>query len=186
MRVEPEISLTKFRAAAVCAAVRISPRNASSTFLGARRCSPLTDIVDAVVSDLADGYGTVDNNTITGNKVSGAQLYDAIDLCSDHNTVRSNILYGSAESGVHLDDTCGGTGNNNSVTSNTINEACAGILTGTGTTGNTTSPDTFFNVLNTTMAGDTCTPPPPPGAKGGASRKHASLRPAPFNPMKRK
>ena len=136
------------------------------------------------VSDVADGYGVADNTTITSNKVSGTQLYDAIDLCSNHNTARSNMLFGSAESGVHLDDTCGGTGNNNTVTSNTINEACAGILTGTGTTGNTVSPDTFFNVINTTQSGDTCTAPPT-GLKGG-TRKQGALRPAPYNPMKRR
>lgn len=135
-------------------------------------------------SDVADGYGVADNTTITSNKVSGTQLYDAIDLCSNHNTARSNMLYGSAESGVHLDDTCGGTGNNNTVTSNTINEACAGILTGTGTTGNTVSPDTFFNVINTTQSGDTCSAPPT-GAKAGTQRR-AALRPAPYNPMKRR
>jgi hypothetical protein len=137
------------------------------------------------VSDNFFGYGLADNNTITSNKISGTQLYDAIDLCSNHNTVRSNIVYGSAESGVHLDDTCSGTGNNNSVTQNTINEACAGILTGTGTTGNTVSPDTFFNVINTTQSGDTCTPPPA-GARPEVGKKHAAFRPAPYNPMKRR
>jgi hypothetical protein len=140
------------------------------------------------VSDNFTGYGLADNTTITSNKVSGTQLYDAIDLCSNHNTVRSNMLFGSSESGIHIDDTCSGngnlTGNNNTVTNNTINEACAGILTGTGTTGNTISPDTFFNVTNTTQAGDTCTAPPT-GAKQGAG-KRAALRPAPYNPVKRK
>ena len=36
MRVDPEIALTKFRAAAVWAAVRISPRWASAAFRGGR------------------------------------------------------------------------------------------------------------------------------------------------------
>ena len=36
MRVDPEMSLTKFLAAAVWAAVRISPRWASSAFRGGR------------------------------------------------------------------------------------------------------------------------------------------------------
>ena len=48
MRVEPEISLTKFRAAAVWAAVRISPRWASSAFRGARGGSPSTWTIEAV------------------------------------------------------------------------------------------------------------------------------------------
>ena len=48
MRVEPEISLTKFRAAAVWAAVRISPRCASSALRGARDGSPATWTIEAV------------------------------------------------------------------------------------------------------------------------------------------
>jgi hypothetical protein len=139
------------------------------------------------VSDNFDGYGLADNTTITSNKVSGTQLYDAIDLCSNHNTARSNLLYGSSESGVHLDDTCSGngnlTGNDNTVSSNTIDEACAGILTGTGTTGNTISPDTFFNVTNTTQSGDTCLATPAPAKQRAGKR---AFRPAPYNPMKRK
>jgi len=44
------------------------------------------------------------------------------------------------------------------LTGNTINEACAGILLGSGS-GNTTAPNSFLNVTNTTLAGDTCAPP---------------------------
>jgi hypothetical protein len=139
-------------------------------------------------SDNFNGYGLADNTTITSNRVSGTQLYDAIDLCSNHNSARSNLLYGSSESGVHLDDSCSNngslTGNDNTVTSNTINEACAGILTGTGTTGNTISPDTFFNVTNTTQSGDTCLATPAAARLGAGKR--AAVRPAPYNPMKRK
>jgi hypothetical protein len=63
----------------------------------------------------------------------------------------------STEAGIHLDDSCESTGNNNTVKNNNINEACAGILTGTGTSGNVNTPNTIFNVINTVMAGDTCT-----------------------------
>ena len=72
-------------------------------------------------------YGPADNTTITSNRVSGTQIFDAIDVCSNSNTVSKNLIYGSAESGVHVDDSCG-SGNSNTVQNNTINEACAGIL----------------------------------------------------------
>jgi hypothetical protein len=69
-----------------------------------------------------------------------------------------NTISGNAESAVHLDSSCTSTGNNNNVTKNTIQETCAGILEGTGTSFNTTTPNTFFDVTNTTLAGDTCSP----------------------------
>jgi hypothetical protein len=122
--------------------------------------------------------GPADNATVTRNKVVGTQIFDAIDLCSNGNSAKSNLIYGSTESGIHVDDACG-TGNSNVVTNNVINEACAGILTGTGS-GNTTSPNTFNNVTNTTLAGDTC-----PAAIGvsSASKGHQSLlRPSPYRP----
>jgi hypothetical protein len=120
--------------------------------------------------------GPADHTTIMSNKVSGTQLFDAIDVCSNSNTVRSNTIYGSAESGVHVDDSCG-SGNNNTVTNNTVNEACAGILLGTGT-GTTSSPNTFFNVTNTTLAGDVCTSAA--YAKAEGTRAEHALRPSPF------
>jgi parallel beta-helix repeat protein len=132
-----------------------------------------------IVADTDPSYGPADGATITSNKVSGTQIFDAIDVCSSSNTVKSNTIYGSAESGIHLDDSCG-SGNNNSVTANTINEACAGILLGTGSNP-TISPNTFLNVTNTTLAGDVCTPAA--GVKaGGVSQKRPSLRPSPYKP----
>lgn len=128
-------------------------------------------------------YGAADNSIITGNKVAGTQLLDAIDACSSGNIVKSNVIYGSAQSGVHVDDTCG-SGINNTVTSNTINEACAGILLGNGSPTNTVTPNTFFNVTNTTLAGDSCTPPLQ-AKTGGQIKKHQSLRPLPFNPSRK-
>ena len=59
--------------------------------------------------------------------------------------------------------------NNNTITGNTINEACAGILLGMGL-GNTVTPNTFMNVGNTTLAGDSCSPTLTP------QEKHSSLR----------
>lgn len=123
-------------------------------------------------------YGPGDNTSITSNKVAGTQIFDAIDLCSNSNTVKSNTIYGSTESGVHIDDACG-SGNNNSVTNNTINEACAGILLGTGT-GETFSPNTFNNVTNTTLAGDVCSAEPIAGSRAGGAQKQQRLRPSPF------
>lgn len=134
--------------------------------------------------------GTADTTTITLNKVAGTQIFDAIDACSNTNTIQSNTIYGSTESGIHLDDSCTGStntsGNNNIASKNIIVEACAGILLGTGM-GNTTSPNTLFDVTNTTLAGDVC---PAAGTGnvegirlGGLSER---LRPSPYRPTKRK
>ena len=132
-----------------------------------------------ITVDTDPTYGPADSNVISYNKVSGTQIFDAIDLCSSSNSARTNTDYGSADSGIHVDDSCG-SGNNNTVTGNTINEACAGVLLGTGT-GNVTSPNTFFNVTNTTLAGDVCTPTPQRGAKRSATKP----RPSPFTPNRK-
>jgi Periplasmic copper-binding protein (NosD) len=117
---------------------------------------------------------TANGTVVKSNHVGGTQNYDAIDLCSDGNIAQLNVIYGSAQSGIHLDDSCSpSTGSSNNVTGNTINEACAGILLGTGTNTNI-SPNTFMNDTNTTLAGDTCTP------LYGPSKKHQSLRPSPY------
>ena len=121
---------------------------------------------------------TANNTFIKSNHVGGTQTFDGIDLCSDGNTAQSNVIYGSAESGIHVDGECSpSTGINNTVSGNTINEACAGILLGTGTP-NTIGSNGFSNVTNTKLAGDTCTP------SYGPSEKHQSRRPSPYK-MKR-
>jgi hypothetical protein len=112
----------------------------------------------AIVTDTVDGYGVADSATVTANRVFGTQLFDAIDLCSNNNMAETNTISGSAQSGVHLDSGCASTGNGNTVTKNTIQEACAGILEGTGTSGNTASQNMFFDVRNTVLAGDSCSP----------------------------
>jgi len=124
-------------------------------------------------------YGPADSNDVANNKVAGTEIFDAIDMCSSSNTVHLNTIYGSSESGVHVDDTCG-SGNNNTVSNNTINEACAGILQGTGT-GNTYTSNIFYNVTNTMIGGDTCSAAPQAGVKMAGSKK-AQLRPAPYKP----
>lgn len=160
------ISVTSNEVGSAQFGVAIETDPASDTFCNGASCGP------------------ADNATVTGNKVVGTQIFDAIDLCSSGNTAKSNFIFGSTESGIHVDDGCG-TGNNNIVTNNLINEACAGILTGTGS-GNTVGPNTFSNVTNTTLAGDAC-PAAPGGAsasvvKAGASKGQQSLRPSPYRP----
>jgi Right handed beta helix region len=132
-------------------------------------------------------YGPADNATITANHVGGILNFDAIDLCSNGNTAEQNSIYGSqAQSGIHIDDECPGpestlSGTNNVVKNNTINEPCAGLLLGSGTP-NTTTPNTFFNVTNTALAGDSCV------ATGAAAASrlaefveiHSAIRPSPF------
>ena len=126
-------------------------------------------------------YGPADGTTITGNKVSGTQLFDGIDLCSSSNVVESNNVYSSAESGVHVDDSCG-SGNNNTVTGNEINEACAGILLGTGT-GTTSSPNQYWNVTTMLLAGEVC-PAVTPNTVRAATVRRPSLHASPYKPVK--
>lgn len=156
------------------AGVTVSQNTVESTQLG---IVPATDPT----------YGTANGTIIRSNHIGGTQNFDAIDLCSDNNTAESNTIYGSAQSGIHVDDECApSTGSGNTVTSNTINEACAGILLGSGT-GNTTAPNTFSNVTNTTMAGDVCSPVDgvPANTHDASSEKHPSLRPSPSRITKR-
>jgi hypothetical protein len=130
----------------------------------------------AVVSD--PSYGLADGAIVSSNTVSLTHLYDGIDLCSNNNKATGNTISSSDESGIHLDDTCPGAGTGNTVTSNKINSACSGILSGPGATGNTTTPNTFYNVITLQATGsNTCTPPP--GVAGKAvARSHARIRAA--------
>lgn len=126
--------------------------------------------------------GPADDTTISGNKIVGTQIFDAIDLCSNSNLVQSNVIFGSTESGVHADDSCTSqsfsttSGNSNFITKNSIVEGCAGILTGTGT-GNTFSPNTFLDVTNTLVAGDACL--------SGPAAKVKKQRPSPYKANRR-
>ena len=144
-----------------------------------------TNIVESTQLGIATAsdptYGLADNTSIKTNHIGGTQSFDAIDLCSDGNTAETNIIYGSAQSGVHIDDECpNSTGSNNTVTKNTINEACAGVLVGPSSTGNTIGPNTFGNVTNTTLAGDVCTPLAQVKTRG----KHSSFRPSARKPSR--
>jgi parallel beta-helix repeat protein len=106
--------------------------------------------------------GLGDHATITSNVVINTQFYDAIDICSNDNSITGNTVFNAAESGIHLDSTCGSTGLGNTVTGNTINEACAGILYGTGSASGLAAHNSFVNVVGMVSPGDVCTAPPAP------------------------
>jgi hypothetical protein len=119
--------------------------------------------------------GGGNNATISLNHIGGTQIFDGIDLCSNSNTADSNVIFGSTESGIHIDDACG-TSTTDTVKSNTINEACAGILLGTGS-GSTITPNTYENDGYETLAGDTCTPPSGPNSQvTGKSEKQTASK----------
>jgi hypothetical protein len=127
-----------------------------------------------------DPSGTADYNNVSTNKVTtspaaGPYLLDGIDLCSNNNTATSNTVFNSSGSGVHIDSSCtestGTTGNNTTVTNNTINEACAGVLTGTGSSPAPTGTVTY-NVVQTIASGDSC-------PAGNSERFRGRLKPQP-------
>jgi len=107
---------------------------------------------------VTDGSFPADNNGVATNHVSDTHLGDGIDLCSNNNTVTGNIVFSSGQAGIHMDSSCGSTGNNNSVSKNIVNEACAGLLLGNGTGNTFPFPNTVANVVNASLAGDSCSP----------------------------
>jgi parallel beta-helix repeat protein len=107
---------------------------------------------------VTDGAFPADHNTVRNNHVSNTHLGDGIDLCSNTNTVSGNTVFSSGQAGIHLDSSCGSTGNNNIVSKNTVNEACAGILLGSGSGNTFPIANLVANVANTSLAGDICTP----------------------------
>jgi len=109
---------------------------------------------------VGDGSFPADNATISSNTLDGTLIFDGIDVCgSSGGTISSNTIAGSTQSGIHLDGTCAPTASGGTtVDSNAINEGCAGILNNTA--GNTiAATNTYYNVVNTTLAADTCTLP---------------------------
>jgi len=101
--------------------------------------------------------GDADHGEIEENRVFGTQLYDGIEVCSnDHRVTGNEVTTSNAESGVHLDGSCGSSGNDNRVVENTVDEACAGVLEGTGTSGNTVKDNAIFNATNIVLNGDAC------------------------------
>ena len=107
---------------------------------------------------VTDGAFPADHNTVSNNHASDTHLGDGIDLCSNQNTVSGNTVFSSGQAGIHLDSSCGSTGNNNIVSKNTVNEACAGILLGTGIGNMFPIANLVANVANTSLAADVCTP----------------------------
>jgi Right handed beta helix region len=120
-----------------------------------------------VVESSNVGIGSYSSNdaSITSNHIGGSQMLDGIDLCSTGETAKTNTIYNSTTAGINLESAaCGAPGATEAtVTGNTINEACTGILTGTGAAGDTTAPNTYFNVFTEVAGGGTCTPPALPG-----------------------
>lgn len=127
------------------------------------------------------GFGGGGNvATINANHIGGSQMLEGIDLCGNAETAESNVIYSSTIAGVFLDNTCGGnSGSNDTVKSNTINEACAGILLGSGN-GNTIMSNTYANDTYEMLSGDSC-PPASAGVKanlaGSSTGQHAKSRP---------
>jgi parallel beta-helix repeat protein len=123
-------------------------------------------------SNLGDGV------SVTGNKIFGTASLDAIDACTNGNTIKNNTIFNSSESGIHLDASCGpvfggSTGNTNVVTGNSIVESgCAGILADSGTSGNTTTPNTYFTVPTTVAS--SC--PAPASARSRGAHKFQPAR----------
>ena len=138
------------------------------------------------IAILGDGGSSADNQTIQGNILDGTLVRDGIDVCgSNGGAITNNTVAGSGQSGIHLDSTCtaigGPAGGGASVSGNTLNEACAGILNGTA--GNTISgTNTFFNVTNTTLVGDSCSASQVDLARIGNGANHAIVRPSPARP----
>jgi parallel beta-helix repeat protein len=110
------------------------------------------------IAIVTDGAFPADHNAVSNNHVSDTHLGDGIDLCSNNNTVSGNTVFSSGQAGIHLDSSCGSTGSNNIVSKNTVNEACAGILRGSGTGNTFPIANLVANVANTSLAGDVCTP----------------------------
>ena len=138
------------------------------------------------IAIVGDGASSADNQTISSNVLNGTLVFDGIDVCgSNGGTISNNTVAGSGQSAIHLDSTCttlgGPAGGGASVSGNTLNEACAGILNGTA--GNTISAsNTFFNVTNTTLVGDSCTVPQADIARLADGADHVSIRPSPARP----
>lgn len=109
----------------------------------------------AYVTDVTDSL-SADFGSITSNKVSATHIFDAIDVCSNSHSITGNTINSADESGIHLDASCTGTSTSNTVTGNTIQESCSGLLLGSGLSGNTISPNTYFNDLATITNGDVC------------------------------
>ena len=131
----------------------------------------------AVVSDVGPG-NDADNSLVSKNTVSATHIFDGIDLCSSNNTATMNIVNGSDEAGIHIDDSCTTVSTGNTVMKNTINSACAGLMSGPGASGNTTTPNTYYNVVTQRLSNAVQCVPPPVASKKNRVTRTGKYRPA--------
>jgi hypothetical protein len=129
------------------------------------------------IAVVTDGNQSDNNNSVINNQIVNTQIGDGIDLCSNGNTVMSNSVFSSSQAGILLDGSCSSTstGNNNTISANVVNDACAGILLGSGTGNTFPVANTYANVAFLTLAGDVCTPPAVPSVHANslvASPRH--------------
>ncbi len=103
---------------------------------------------NGIVLDQISAAVTVTSNTVVGSPV-GIYLTDVSGSFVQNNTIMDSTLAGVF---VTFDST------GNTITSNTINGACAGMLNNEGTffALNTTTPNTYFNVVNIQQNGASC------------------------------
>jgi len=100
-----------------------------------------------LASPTAYGIGVFDyatNNTFTGNTISDCFWGIWLSFASNI-TVQSNTFSQLGSDGVLDQDSLGG----NIVTKNTVNEAAFGIFTDSTVSGDTLSPNTFYNTVVT-------------------------------------
>jgi hypothetical protein len=115
-----------------------------------------------IAFDSDPSSGSADRGVVTSNRITATHIFDGIDLCNNSNTVQNNTINGSDEAAIHIDSSCtnfggsGNTGSGNMISGNVINQACAGVLTGTLAGTNTIGKNTFYNVGNTTLTADQC------------------------------
>jgi hypothetical protein len=93
-----------------------------------------------------DQYGIftqADNTQINGNSVFNSLVLDGIAVIGNDTQVTNNAITHSDQDAVALQ------GNDNTVGNNTIIDALVGILTVTGSTGNTLTNNTFYATVTT-------------------------------------
>jgi hypothetical protein len=121
-----------------------------------------------IVTESDPSNGSSDYGCITSNTIFGSILFDGIDVCSNGHAITDNTIAHSAEAAIFLDDQCDPSGNKNSVNGNTIKDACAALLIGPSTSGNSVGSNSLFNSANLSVSGDSATCPTPLAATATA------------------
>jgi nitrous oxidase accessory protein NosD len=101
-------------------------------------------------------FAQADNNQISGNSVFNSLVLDSIAVIGNDSQLTNNSITHSDQDAVALQ------GNDNTVTNNTIIDALVGILTVTGSTGNTLTNNTFYATV-TSVADPASLPSVRPG-----------------------